>query len=261
MPQSETPGEEGGGPSGPSPNPGARLWPAIAASAGAVLVWTAAAELTIVPRVWTTFLVGVLPVLLIAQTRVIPEARQLPRRTLYGSSAISLWGLAGATALVAVFAGISPATLGLTPLPWTAALLWTIAVTATAVLLLFVARAAGIRESEFVAYLMPQTRDEKVLFAGLALTAGICEELVFRGFLIPALDQATGSLVAAAAVSSAVFGVLHAYQRPAGAARAAVLGALLAAPLLATGSLVPGIAAHALIDLLSGLLLRDRLLR
>jgi membrane protease YdiL (CAAX protease family) len=241
--------------------PRARLWPAIATSAGAVLVWTAAGELGTVARVWTTFLVGVLPILLIAQTRAIPEAQRLPRTALYGSSAISLWGLAGATVLVAVFGGISPATLGLAPLPWTPALLWTAGVTAAAVLLLFAARAAGIRESDFVAYLLPRTRDEKVLFAGLSLTAGICEEFVFRGFLIPALTEATGSLVAAAAVSSAVFGVLHAYQRPAGAARAAVLGALLAAPLLATGSLVPAIVAHTLIDLLSGLLLRERLLR
>lgn len=238
-----------------------RFWPAIAVSAGAVLVWTAAGELGTVSRVWTTFLVGVLPILLIAQTRVISEAQAIPRRALYGSSAISLWGLAAATVLVAVFARIRPAALGLAPLPWLPALAWTAGITAAAVLLLFLAHAAGIRESEFVAYLMPRTRAEKVAFVGLALTAGICEELVFRGYLIPALSRATGSLLAAAILSSAVFGVLHAYQRPAGAARAAVLGALLAAPLLATGSILPAIAAHAIIDLLSGLVLRDRLLR
>jgi membrane protease YdiL (CAAX protease family) len=226
-----------------------------------VLAWTAASELATVSRVWTTFLVGVLPILLIAQTRAIPEARTLPRRVLYGSSAISLWGLAAATAIVAALSDITPAGLGLTTLPWLQALVWTAGVTAGAVLLLFLARAAGIRESEFVAYLLPQTRAEKVAFAGLAITAGICEELVFRGYLIPALSRATGSLLVAAVLSSAVFGVLHAYQRPAGAARAAVLGALLAAPLLATGSLLPAIAAHALIDLLSGLVLRDRLIR
>lgn len=244
-----------------SPGGWGRFWPALGGSVGAVLVWTATNELPVISRVWTTFLTGVLPILLIAQTRAIPEARQLPRRALYGSSAISLWGLAAATAIVAAFSGITPGGLGLSRLPLLPALAWTAGVTAAAIALLFLARAIGIREAEFVAYLMPETRAEKIGFAGLSLTAGICEELVFRGYLIPALSQATGSLVAAAAISSAVFGVLHAYQRPAGAARAAVLGALLAAPLLATGSLLPGMAAHTLIDLLSGLVLRDKLIR
>lgn len=258
MPPADAPPGHGDGPDGPLPR--ARLWPAIAASAGAVIAWTAAAELTTVSRVWTTFLVGVLPVLLIAQTRAIPEAQLLPRKALYGSSAISLWGLAGATALVAVFSDLPPAALGLAPLPWPAAIGWTVGITVAAIALLFAARALGIREADFVAHLMPQTRDEKVLFGGLSATAGICEEFIFRGYLIPALALASGSLAIAAAVSSAVFGVLHAYQQPAGAARAAVLGALLAAPLLATGSILPGIAAHTIIDLLSGLWLRDKLL-
>jgi membrane protease YdiL (CAAX protease family) len=236
------------------------MWPAVSASVAAALVWIAASELSTPSRIWTTFLVGVLPVLLIVQARATAEALSLPRKALYGSSAISLWILAGATAIAAWASKIGPATLGLVGLPVIEAFVWSAGVTALGVLLLFLARAAGMREAAFLAHLMPRTADEKLLFAGLALTAGFCEELVFRGYLIPVLAVASGSTVVAAVVSSAVFGVLHAYQRPAGAARAAMLGALLAAPLLATGSVIPGMIAHAAIDLLSGLYLRDRLL-
>jgi membrane protease YdiL (CAAX protease family) len=247
----------GGEPTGPGR---VGLWPPLAASVGSAIVWTIASEIPIVARIWTTFLIGVLPVLLILQARATGEAVHVPRRALYGSSAIALWMLAGATALIARFSRFDPRSLGFASLPWTEMLLWTVAITAAGVLVLFLAHAAGIREADFVAYLMPRTRDEKILFAALSLTAGFCEELVFRGFLIPVLDAATGSVAIAAIVSSAVFGVLHAYQRPAGAVRAAALGLLLAVPFLLTDSILPAMAAHAAIDLISGLVLRDRLL-
>jgi membrane protease YdiL (CAAX protease family) len=62
-------------------------------------------------------------------------------------------------------------------------------------------------------------------------------------------------------VSSGAFGVAHAYQQPAGELRAALLGLVLAVPLLTTGSILPAIAAHIAIDLLSGLWLARYLLR
>jgi len=91
--------------------------------------------------------------------------------------------------------------------------------------------------------------------------AGTAEELLFRGFLLPALDTATGSAALAALLGSAVFGFLHNHQRLAGTARAATIGLLLALPVLATGSLLPSIAAHIATDLAAGLLLADWLLR
>jgi membrane protease YdiL (CAAX protease family) len=49
-------------------------------------------------------------------------------------------------------------------------------------------------------------------------------------------------------LSSAAVGLAHLYQRPNGMIRAAALGALLAWPVVRTGSLYPAIAAHFLID-------------
>ena len=117
------------------------------------------------------------------------------------------------------------------------------------------------REAPVLRELLPVSGPERSLFVALSATAGICEEIVFRGFLIHALTLATGSVTLALLLSSCVFGVVHAYQSPLGAVRAALLGALLALPLVFHGSIVPAILAHTLIDILSGLWLARWLLR
>ena len=70
-----------------------------------------------------------------------------------------------------------------------------------------------------------------------------------------------GSAWAAALLSSAVFGVLHAYQGWLGMVRTGMLGLLLAAAFLLSGSLWPCIVAHAILDLVAGLLLGDTLVK
>lgn len=79
------------------------------------------------------------------------------------------------------------------------------------------ARAAGdpgIRASleqmlEPVSAFLPSTRKERWLFAGLSITAGICEEILFRGFLIFYLSEVFPGLpvVGAVIASSLIFGL------------------------------------------------------
>jgi membrane protease YdiL (CAAX protease family) len=58
-----------------------------------------------------------------------------------------------------------------------------------------------------------------------------------------------------------VFGLLHAYQGPLGMMRTALLGLLLAASLLLSGSIWPAITAHVALDLLGGLVWGERFAR
>ena len=71
----------------------------------------------------------------------------------------------------------------------------------------------------------------------------------------------TGS-IGAMALAVVLFGIGHAYQGRKGATRATLAGAVLAAIALATGSVIPGMIVHALVDVGSGtvgyLLLRDQ---
>jgi membrane protease YdiL (CAAX protease family) len=102
-----------------------------------------------------------------------------------------------------------------------------------------------------VAALLPRTPSERRWFALLAVTAGICEELLYRGFGLAALrwvasDVRTPALIL---ISGAAFGFAHLYQGRLGVTLTGVLGAYLAWIVIATGSLVPVMLLHALLDL------------
>ncbi len=226
----------------------------------AALVFTSTRELSIAARVWTTILVAVLPPISILQARALQGVTLPSRLSLYAQSALSLWLLAGATAGVARLSGMEAAALGVRALPLELMLVWTGGLTAAGVLLMLLAHRLGVRESATLAGLLPQTTAERLAFLGLSATAGICEELVFRGFLIPTIAAAIGSVGIAAVVAAAVFGLVHAYQGFAGAVRAATLGGLLSIVLIATGSILPAILAHAAIDIIGGFWLGPRLI-
>jgi uncharacterized protein len=102
-----------------------------------------------------------------------------------------------------------------------------------------------------VARMMPRSGEELRWFARLAITAGICEELLYRGYLIWYLTSWM-SVVPAALVASVVFGFGHAYQGPRGIAITSVVGVLMSAIYLITGSLFASMVIHALTDLYTG---------
>ena len=210
----------------------------------------------------TAFLLVPLPVFMRWQARASHgKAEAVPRSGLYLSSALLLWTLGGLTAGVAMGSHISAAQLGLRPGPPLTLAAWAVGAFAAGLAVVALGHVLRIAETPLLRHLIPITAMEKLSFGGLALSAGFAEELVFRGFLLWALMQATGSVTLAVAASSVVFGIMHAYQDVGGAARAAILGAVLAVPVVLTGSIVPAMVAHAAIDLTSGLLLARWLLR
>jgi uncharacterized protein len=99
--------------------------------------------------------------------------------------------------------------------------------------------------------LLPRTPAERRLFTLVGVTAGVCEEWLYRGFFLAVVaalagDLPTGVLVLVAAVA---FGLAHAYQGRAGIVTTGVLGGVMAAVYLDTGSLLLPVVLHALIDL------------
>jgi len=225
----------------------------------ALIVYFTTHGLPLAARLWTVVLVAGLPPLSVLQARALAEVALPSRLALYAQTSISLWLLAGVTAAVAVLSDISARGLGLFTLPLVPTLLWTGSLTLAAVGLQLLAHRLGVRESAILAGLLPRTSGERLAFLGVSVSAGVCEEIVFRGFLIPAVAVAVGSPVVAAVIAAAVFGLLHAYQDFSGALRAALLGAVLSTVLLATGSVVPAILAHVLIDVIGGFWLGPRL--
>jgi len=99
--------------------------------------------------------------------------------------------------------------------------------------------------------LLPHSRDEYRGFAVVAVTAGICEELLFRGYLTWYFAHVMPWWAAMVAVAVA-FGFGHAYQGARGVLTTALLGLFLGALYWLTGSLVVPMLVHALMDLHSG---------
>ncbi len=89
------------------------------------------------------------------------------------------------------------------------------------------------------------------LFPLVCVTAGVCEEVLFRAFLLSYLSEGAFRLGAWPAIAAAcvVFGVAHFYQGFAGVMVTAALGFGLAMMYLWTGSLAAPMVLHALIDL------------
>ncbi len=98
---------------------------------------------------------------------------------------------------------------------------------------------------------LPVTRSELRGFYGLSFTAGVVEEVVFRGFVLWYLT-AFMPMWAAVLLSSVAFGLGHSYQGPQGIWRTAAVGAALAVLFIACGSIWLPIIAHILFDMIQG---------
>jgi hypothetical protein len=103
--------------------------------------------------------------------------------------------------------------------------------------------------------LLPHTGLENAVFLLLALTAGICEEMIFRGYLQHQLTAWTRNAAAGIALQGILFGVAHAYQGSKMIIVISVYGCMYGAFAYWRKSLRPGIIAHFLQDAVGGLVL------
>jgi len=185
------------------------------------------------------------------------EIRQIPRLSLYLSAVVSQWLLAGLGMLVVFLTSRSILAASFRSVSFFALIRWAAVVVAASLVgmsvsLLLERRGWWPAESELVHLLMPKTRQEKLWSVlVLAPTAAFCEEFLYRGYLLAQLGQWFHSVSWAWVASSVVFGLAHVYQGWGGMLRAALLGALLAYPVVRLGSLYPSIVAHGLIDALA----------
>ncbi len=120
-------------------------------------------------------------------------------------------------------------------------------------------RARLVEQLRAVAPILPTSPTELRLFTALSLTAGMCEEILFRGYLIWYLES-YGGVAGAVILSSILFGIGHIYQGRRQAFKIIFLGLLLALFYVGSGSLWIPIALHAALDAAQGRLahrLRD----
>ena len=102
--------------------------------------------------------------------------------------------------------------------------------------------------------MLPRGPIEAVLWVALSVSAGIAEELTFRGWLQSWFYARTGSWTIAVLAQAVVFGVVHGYQGIRSVLRITVYGAVFGVVTLWRRGLRPAMIAHAWTDIAAGLL-------
>jgi membrane protease YdiL (CAAX protease family) len=91
-----------------------------------------------------------------------------------------------------------------------------------------------------------------LVFLLLALTAGCCEEFLYRGFAIAAFSRAGWPIWSAVLASAILFGLAHLYQGRGGAVGTSILGVVFGTARVLYGSVVPAVFWHATVDIVAG---------
>jgi len=101
--------------------------------------------------------------------------------------------------------------------------------------------------------ILPQSTVELIPFFALAITAGLCEEFLYRGFAMAVLSRTGLPSGVVILLSAILFGLAHLYQGRAGFVSTTLLGILFGISRAALGSLVPVTAWHIGVDLVAGI--------
>jgi len=106
--------------------------------------------------------------------------------------------------------------------------------------------------------LLPDTALERTMWVALSLTAGICEETAFRGYLITRIHNLTPQSWSSklrwalpVAFSALIFGLGHTYEGVAGFVMITAYGVLIALLFLYSRSIWPCVFAHFLLDFIN----------
>lgn len=182
------------------------------------------------------------------------------KRARYARTMLILWTMTALAYYALQLHGLSPADIGLRP---SASFVWYgVGPLAVAFILSLSGAGRGDISKDYARAIRPVIPNDTVdwcWFVGVAATAAICEEFLYRGYALNEIAALTHSVVAGAVVSSIAFGLGHAYQGRIGMAGTAITGLIYALLFLASGSLVPCMLAHFMQDIFGAALLARRL--
>ena len=118
-----------------------------------------------------------------------------------------------------------------------------------------IGRTSG-KASEFMKALaeriLPPSPAELLPYLALAVTAGLCEEFLYRGFAMAALTRAGLAPWSVVLLSSALFGLAHLYQGRGGLLSTLAIGAVFGTARIAYDGIIPVMVWHLTVDAVAG---------
>jgi membrane protease YdiL (CAAX protease family) len=190
-----------------------------------------------------------------------PAVGTKEKLVLYGATIAFQWLLCGFVAWRAAARGLTAAELGLSRRLDVGLVLVSLA--GTALLCAFqwfnlrrVGRIGGpVTElmRKLAERLLPNKPVEFGPYCALAVTAGVCEEFLYRGFAMAALTRTGAPLWGVVLISSALFGWAHAYQGRGGIVGTGLLGLVFGVSRFFFRSLLPVVVWHAAVDVTAGI--------
>lgn len=136
-----------------------------------------------------------------------------------------------------------------------AGVFWIAAMVLLAVLAVFLKLLHLESAQKQISALAPSSTGELALWCALSVSAGICEEFLFRGYFQQQFTRATGRVWVGALVSAILFGSAHGYEGIAGMLMITVFGGLFSLLAVRRESLRAGMIAHAWHDSITGIAL------
>ena len=104
-------------------------------------------------------------------------------------------------------------------------------------------------------FILPHGHNEQMVWIILSITAGFCEEALYRGYLQRQFIALSKNVPAGIVLSAVAFGAAHAYQGVQQALQIAVLGLMGGILAYVCKTVRPGMIAHALQDVIGGFIL------
>jgi membrane protease YdiL (CAAX protease family) len=205
---------------------------------------------------WAIVVLLAAPLAGILARRPLADSKR-PRSVIYLGSAINLIVVGAITAAIDLWHNREALHALTLFLPAWHLVVWSLGVLFVSIMIslgVFMVRSKLQRPpSAIVISLLPQTSTERVMFLLLCVLIGIVEEFLFRGFAFFTIKRVLQSPQLAITIVTISFALQHGLQDTIGIIRAFLLGSVLAIPVLVTGSLLPSIVAHSVVDAFSGL--------
>ncbi|MFL6299135.1 MAG: CPBP family intramembrane glutamic endopeptidase [Terriglobales bacterium] len=107
-----------------------------------------------------------------------------------------------------------------------------------------------------IGFIVPQGTLEMALFLALTLSAGFCEEVIYRGYFQRQFSAWSGNVTLAVVAQGVLFGASHGYQGWSSMLVIAVFGCAFGILAAWRKNLRPGMMAHAWQDLFTGIVLK-----